>query len=353
MKNLLIIIPNLNNAGGTERAAVNLANLLSSNYKVTILSLIEKYNDSFYQISPDVKVLYEQNSEIPISLVKKIKWMLKYTLKIKKLTKESDIDIVIGLTHNINCMISLLKKKDLKVIGCEHITYSSIPKLSRQIIDKLYPRLDALIVLSEEAKKHVKYLNKNIIIIPNSLPFEIDVLSSLTNPRILMVGRLSKEKGYDRIINLSKYLLKNYPEWSIHIFGDGILKETILNEINISNLYNIVLNEPTQNIRDEYLKSSIFLSTSRNEAMPMVFLEAMACGLPIISYRNQGADLLIDHNKDGFIVDNEDELINYMSKMIYSHSLRNNMGIQGRLKTLDYTSEKIINKWNMLLEDLS
>lgn len=352
MKNILIVIPNLNSSGGTERAATNLANMLLSDYRVTILSLTRQLDKSLYYINPQVRVIYQDISSKSDNVLKKFEWSYRCYKTVSKIIKNYDINIVIGLTHNINTIISMLNRSNIKTIGCEHIDYNSIPKNSRLIIKKTYPKLNALIVLSEHASKAVEYLNDNIIIIPNSLPFESNTVSKLSNSKILMVGRLSKEKGYERVIPLSKYLLKKYPTWSIYIFGDGEIRDELKKIIIKDKLHNIKLNNPVENIKAEYLNASIFLSTSYNEALPMVFLEAMSCGLPIISYKNQGTDALIDNNIDGIVVESNNELIVNMDELINNIELRASLGANGKIKSLEFTTHKIKKKWLNLLSQL-
>lgn len=352
MKNILIVVPNLNNSGGTERAAINLTNMLSSDYRVTMLSLTRQLDKSLYYIDPQVRVIYHDISGKSDNVLKKIEWSYRCYKILSKTIKKYDINIIIGLTHNINTIISMLNRSNIKTIGCEHIDYNSIPKNSRLIIKKNYPKLNALIVLSEHASKSVEHLNDNVVIIPNSLPFESNTVSRLSNSKILMVGRLSKEKGYERVMPLSKYLLKKYPTWSIHIFGDGEIRDELKKTIIKDKLHNIKLNNPVENIQAEYLNASVFLSTSYNEALPMVFLEAMSCGLPVISYKNQGTDALIDNNIDGIVVESNNELIVNIDKLINNIELRASLGANGKIKSLEFTTHKIKKKWLNLLSQL-
>ena len=352
MRNLLIIIPNLNSTGGTERAAINLANLLCSDYKVSILSLSEYINGPFYRVDSRVDITYRSIGESTGNYFQKLIWFYKCFRIIGNFTKDKNVNIVISLTHNINVILSLLNRRKLVLIGCEHVSYDSIPKVSRLIVSRTYPKLHALVVLSEGAKQSMSHINKNIIIIPNSLPFNSTVMSNLTNTRIIMVGRLSIEKGYERVISIAKHIMKFYPNWSIEIFGDGDLREELNGLISKEELQNVKLSLPVTNIQEEYISSSILLSTSYTEAFPMVFLEAMNCGLPVISFKNQGSDSLINHNTNGLIVESDIDLIKNLSNLIESRELRKRLGEQGRIDSLLFSSKNIKSKWLNLLKEL-
>lgn len=352
MKNILIIIPNLNNLGGTERATSSLANILCSQHNVTVLSLTEKNNQPFFYFDPRVNLIYIKVNQSPAHSLKKIIWLFKCNLLIRSLIKKNKINTVIGMTHNINCLIALLNQKSLDTIGCEHIDFNSIPYSSKLLIKKLYPKLTAVVVLSPSVSDTLRYLNDKIAVIPNSLPFDCDRPSNLTAKRIIMVGRLSEVKGYERVIPLSKYLSKNFPDWRISIFGDGELRKTLNKNIIEHKLSNIELQGTTKEIMKEYVKSSILLSTSHAEAFGMMLLEAMHCGIPIVSYKNQGAEVLIESNSNGFIVESTDELIDRVTQLILDKQLRVKLGEKGVEISSSFKVDAIKQKWLKLIDSL-
>lgn len=351
MKKILIVIPNVAKSGGTERAGINMANIFSKNYDVQILSLAKNNDKPFYGINDNVKIIYSQIGNIPVPITKKVRWFYKVYSFIKK--QFNNVDVIIGLGHNINTAIGLLKTSRRIIIGCEHIDYNSIPQISRLIMNRIYPNLDALVVLSKIARENVKHLNKNVVIIPNSLPFETDRYSKLDSNRILMVGRLSPEKGYERIIPLGKYLKSYYPNWKIEIFGDGNVYDELKSLYQEHNLDNIFLNKAVQNIKEEYLNSSLLLSTSYNEAMPMVFLEAMSCGVPVLSYRNEGAECIVEESKNGVIVDTEEELIRKCSNLIEEAGWRKMLGQNGVKTSKEFSTDNVSVKWYALINSFN
>lgn len=352
MKNILIVVPDLNNPAGTERAAISLANSLTHDYEVTLLSLTEQKNELFFDIEPKVQLIY-LDAPANTSITEKAAWFYYCYINIRKVIKRHNINVLIGLTHNVNCVISLFSSRGIKAIGCEHIDYATIPKTSKLIINKAYPKLNALVVLSDQAYANTKHLNKNVVIIPNPLSFESKESSTLGNNRILMVGRLSKEKGIERILPLAKYMLNNYPNWYIEIFGDGSLRADIENMITQNALSNVRLNSSVRDIKTEYLNSSIYLSTSYTEALPMSFLEAMQCGVPVISYKHPGSDALIANNVNGIVVESENQLIQQTSSLIEDIELRKTLGQNGKIFSSKFTTPKIKLQWTTLLESLN
>ncbi|RRN77216.1 glycosyltransferase, partial [Pseudoxanthomonas sp. SGD-10] len=257
--NIIVILYNITFPGGTERAAVNLANMLASNHNVTIVSLNSKGGESsFFEVHPSIKVIHAEVKNLPISGYKKIGWLYGIVFKLKELVKNINPDIIIGEGHNINCALPFLRAGRAKAIACEHIVYKTIPFFSRLAMRVLYPFIDNLVVLSNSAYKQIRHLNKNTKIIPNALPFESNQQASLEEKIILMVGRLSKEKGYERLVPIAKEVQVKYPDWSIRIFGDGHIKSELEDLYKQNGLDNIMIHGPVKDIKEEYLKASIY-----------------------------------------------------------------------------------------------
>lgn len=353
MKKILLTILNINNSAGTERAVVNLANLLSEHYNVSILSLIKDYRpDMFYKVNDKVIVEYANLDTIPKSPLHKIIWFYKSYKFLKRFIIANKFDITIGTGHNINAILALLNrsKKYSRMIACEHVDFSSTPFLSRMIMKLVYSSLNAVVFLSKQARDKFIGANQNTFIIPNSLSFSGKQISSLESTRILMIGRLVPGKRYDRVIPLAKYLKKYHSEWLIDIIGDGNL--SLEDKFIYEQLSNVNFLGAKKDVFMEYLKSSIYLSTSDSEAMPMVFIEAMNCGIPIVSYRHQGSECLIEQGKNGFIVDTDEEMIEKVSLLIQDYELRKIMGKDAKLYSNKFSDEKIYEKWKSLFDSI-
>lgn len=347
-----IIILNITRTGGTERAAINLANILIKKYDVTILSLNSQKDDRpYFIVSDKVRLINLSLSEIPLNLYQKLKWQIKTCKKLSNIIIQNSI--VIGTGHNINIMLPFIKGS--KTIACEHIQLDSIPKSHRKIMKLLYKYNDSLVVLSQTA--HDKFIgyNNNIKIIPNALPFETKEPSKLINKRIIMVGRLSNEKGYDRIVQIAKNLKTNHSDWTIDIFGSGPIEQDLNKLYKTEGIEKWVrINKPVKNIQSEYLNSSIYMMTSYNEALPMVLLEAKACGIPLIAYECEGTKSLITNNFDGFLIQNNniEDFNTKLNILILNYELRKQLGENALKSCVPFSKEQISNKWFELIESL-
>ena len=116
------------------------------------------------------------------------------------------------------------------------------------------------------------------------------------------------------------------------------------------------MNNPTDNIMEEYLKSSIYVMSSVFEGFAMVLLEAMACGLPCVSFDcPYGPRNVITDGEDGFLVDylNSKALADSICKLIEDEGLRKQMGKNGRNNVLRYSRESIMPQWISLFESIT
>lgn len=345
-KKVYIIILDITATGGTERAVINLANMLVPYVNnVSIISLLSYAGGkSYFSLDNNICVKHLGMNIIPACTIRKLFWYLKlYNILLKNVGKGS---IVIGSGHNLNFILSLFIGR--KRIACEHIQLDSIPVLHRKIMSILYRNLDLLVVLSESARRKLEKYNKCIKIIPNALPFLPCSCSSLNEKKIIMVGRLSEEKGYERVVNVALFLKAKYPLWSIHIFGDGPIKQSLIALYKDKGVDDwVYIHDPVRNIQVEYLKSSIYLMTSYNEALPMVILEAKSCGLPVVAYKCEGTMELITEDYDGYLIDNGNiDLLNQkLEYLINDFDKRSIMGQNAITSCHKFRPEIISHLW--------
>mgnify|MGYP004633437545 CR=1 FL=1 len=163
-----------------------------------------------------------------------------------------------------------------------------------------------IFVLDSQSKEQYKKYNKNIISVNNSivLPDIILQRDSYHSPlKLLFVGRLSKVKRIDEIINAVELMGKNV---ELNIIGDGEEREKIETSIlkNNLNCFIHLMGAVTPNKVQEYMKSNdILIMNSSFEGKPMTIIEAMSYGMPIITTNVGGISELLDDNIEGVFTD--------------------------------------------------
>lgn len=118
----------------------------------------------------------------------------------------------------------------------------------------------------------------------------------------------------------------------------------------------ITIHQPNQNIKKEYLNSSIFVMTSAYEGLPMVLLEAIELGLPTVCYdfKCGPKDIIID-GENGFLIKdgNSEAFIKGINRLIEDKSLRKKMGNKAKLLSARYSQEAIMHKWIELFNKIT
>ena len=174
--------------------------------------------------------------------------------------------------------------------------------------EKIARKFDSFVVLTEEDKTYWSNM-PNISVIPNAaLPMPLK--SDCTAKRVIAVGRLDYQKGFDRLINVWELVKKNSASegWRLDIFGQGEWLDMLEEMIQSKGLSDSTkINVPTDEIAKEYAGSSILAMTSHYEGFPMVMIEAMSAGLPVVTFDYKcGPRDIISDGIDGLIVPDGD-----------------------------------------------
>ncbi len=207
----------------------------------------------------------------------------------------------------------------------------------------------------KEDKKNWKL--ENIKVIPNSLTFFPKEYSKCNSKKAITIGRLVEVKGYDILIDIWNIVSKKYPDWILEIYGDGQERENLQNKIDALKLKEkIILKGFVKNVKKAYLESSIYILTSRSEGMPMVLLEAMSCGLPVVSFDSPtGPKDIIKDGEDGFLIKFGDieKMAERIEELISNEEKRKQFGINARKNIQRFSPEKIMNRWKNLFEEVN
>ena len=180
--------------------------------------------------------------------------------------------------------------------------------------------------------------------------------SPLTEKRVIAAGRLVRQKNFASLIRAWKEVHAKHPDWKLDIYGEGSLKtslEKLIADLQLEGA--VCLQGKTQEIFKEMTNSSIFVLSSIYEGFGLVIVEAMSCGLPVVSYACPcGPKDIIEDGKDGFLVEVNDEqtLAARINQLIEDEELRRQMSQAALQKSEKYKMERIIPMWMDLFEKL-
>jgi len=218
-------------------------------------------------------------------------------------------------------------------------------------------KYDQIVVLTNEDKELNWKNNSKVSVISNPVTFDTNIKTApLTNKKIITAGRLVHQKNYKSLINAWKIVNQKHPDWQLEIWGDGALKNELSKQINTLGLNNkVLLMGYTNDIISRMLQASGCVLSSLYEGISLVLIEAMSCGLPIVSYACQcGPKDLIEHGKNGFLceVNDETKLAEYICSIIEDEKLRIKMGQASKKKSEKFRIEKIATQWVNLFQTL-
>ena len=373
---LVYLTPALYMAGGVERVLTLKANYFAEHfgYDVTIILTEGKGKSPFYPLSERIKVVnlnigFEQLWNC--SFLKKIFVYLKKQRQYKKaLTAElmklcPDITVSL-LRREINFLIGI--KDGSKKIGELHVNrlnYRNFEANDTNFIKQLFAklwmsnlvkqlkRLDRFVVLTEEDKLAWPEL-QNVSVIPDPLSFVPTAQSSLSVKRVIAVGRYVYQKGFDLLLQAWAKIERQCPDWMLVVYGDGDRApyEQMMQNLGID-ASRCLLNGPTTDIQREYVNSSLFVFTSRFEGFGMVLVEAMVCGLPVVSFACPcGPKDIVRDGEDGFLVENGniDELVQQLMKLMVDHRLRTAFARHAQQNAQRFNIEQTALRWKSVFE---
>lgn len=377
---IVYCLPQIYKPGGIERIVSIKANyLVEHGYDVSLIFANQKNEPSFYPLSNliklyDLQVDYDSTLELPIlkRILKKQTLKKKHRKRLEKLLFQLRADIVIStFTHEAEFLPSIKdgSKKILEFHFCrghkrmmaDSFQFSLLTRIAYYYkcwIEEniIIPRFDQFVVLTKEDKNNWKDKIPNVINIPNIIPYENDDCALLNNKRVIAVGRLDAQKGFDKLIDIWKDVYKETQNWTLHIYGCGCDENNLRKQIIDNGLNSIVyVHQPKKAIEDEYLKSSVFVMTSRYEGLPMTLLEATSLGLPCVTYHFPcGPQDVIINGETGYVVANNDpkSFVDRIITVMKNEELRKWMGNNAKYNSKNYSKNVIMHQWINLFDKI-
>lgn len=378
MKKIVIVINSLE-SGGAERVVSNLLNSWVDKYDCYLILI---HNKVFYDLDEKIKILHLNEVDTK-SGIRKFFALPILSYKLSKIIKEHKFDKIISFLTRANYInvLSNIFVKHTSIISERAMPslqyqFGLSSKINKYLIKQIYPRATLCLTNSQGNMLDLKnnFGVSNLDWIPN--PFDLDKIEKLSmeNVRIrkekftfVTVGRLDNGKNHKLIIDAIKNL-----DAELWIIGDGVLKENLIEYIKDLKIENKVFLLGKQTNPFSYLsKADCFVFSSNHEGFPNVLVEALSCGLPVISTdcKSGPREILAPNSNIEIQLTDELELSEYgilvpiqninklkesMNLIIEKDDLRKKYSNKSKARAEEFSLEKIIKKFEkVVLKDFN
>lgn len=362
------------NPGGMERVLLNKVRYFveEKGWEVVVVTTDQHSRPSFYPFPEDVKMIdlginYSDDNGKPFhkKLFGYFRRRLEHRKRLVALLEQERPDIVDCFYPGESSFVPSLKDGSRKVMELHqsklfHYQYNRsglmglADKVRAWMDERMVRKFDRFVVLTQEDMQMWGEM-PGIRVIPNAANFIAEKYSDCSAKRVIAVGRLDYQKSFDRLIQVWEKVHQQMPDWRLDIFGQGEWQEMLQGMIDERGLQETVkLNGPTKNIGQEYSESSMIVMSSHYEGFPMVMIEAMACGLPAVSFDFKcGPRDIIKEGENGLVVKDGDidGLAKAMMALMRDEELRRKMGENAKRVVETFSEAKVMDKWVRLYEE--
>jgi glycosyltransferase involved in cell wall biosynthesis len=321
--------------------------------------------ECFYKLSPDVNFVYLAN--LVSSRKRTFINQLARLRALRRFITAERPDVIVSFLSNVN-VASIVASLGLgiRVVVCERIDPFALPAsfLLRILCRITYPLADALMVQTQAVAN--KYASTGwplslVRVIPNPVPSQMLNFkqggSKDEKKRLLSVGRLDAQKQFGMLIEVFASLATNNNAWTLRIIGEGPLRQVLEQQIvNLNLVERVELIGRSENVAEELAQADAFVLTSAYEGFPNALLEAMAVGLPCVTFDCPSGprDLSMDGQVALLVPLNDQRMLAHeLGRLMVDADLRSLLGNKARISVTDrFTLNKVLRQWDNLFEEV-
>jgi glycosyltransferase involved in cell wall biosynthesis len=260
----------------------------------------------------------------------------------------------------LNLLTARFARSGVITVGQDHMHLSRYKQSLRTEIVRRYPRLDLVVSLNnDDAEDYRRSLGGGVRVlsVPNSVP-DLGGARAVGDTKIIVAaGRLTQQKGFDQLLPAFAKVADEHPDWQLRIFGGGPAHDALrgqLEELGLEGRAHLM--GFSSRLYEELAAAAVYVMSSRYEGFPMVLLEAMGVGLPVISFDcPNGPRDVIEHGSNGLLVDAGDVegLAAAISKLASDEPLRRSMGAAALQTASGYRAEATAERWESIFAELA
>jgi glycosyltransferase involved in cell wall biosynthesis len=316
------LIHNAYGIGGTITTTFNLAGALAERHDVEIVSALRHREHPNLVLDPRVRLralvdlrkeadhpLHQRPAKVfPAAEYRHRQYSELTDQRIGECLAALDTDVVIGTRPGLNVHIARQAPEHVLRVGQEHLTLDNHSPRLRTVLRRAYRRLDVITTVTEAdaaAYRRKMWLpGVHVEALPNSVPDPVLPPADSTAKVVIAAGRLVPVKRYDLLIEAFARVAAAHPDWQLRIYGKGEEQPRLRELIERLRLWNnVFLMGAATPMEAEWAKGSIGAAASNFEPFGMTIVEAMRCGLPVVSTDcPYGPGEIIQDGADGRLV---------------------------------------------------
>ena len=366
MSRILFLVSSMN-GGGAERDAALLCNhWVQEGHEVTLMPTFSGRGNCVYPLHENVSLefLADRVGSKTQSVTNKIRRLAV----LRQAVREIEPDVIVSFLPNVNVAAILCAwGLGIPVVVGERTYPPAMPvgRVLETLRRLLYPHASFVTVQTRQALEWLADCCPKArgVVIPNPVYFPLPHGEPALDPAIILspgqkfilaVGRLVEEKGFHQLLTAFATLASRYRKWDLVILGEGPKRaelETARDRLGLSN--RVHLPGRAGNPGDWYKKGDFFVLSSRFEGFPNTLSEAMAYGLPVISFDcDTGPADLVRDEIDGFLVPpsrGSQGLAEKMELLMGDPDLRQRIGEASLSVRNRFSPGAVLNDWNKLM----
>ena len=368
---LACIIPTLN-GGGAERVMAKLCSELSRrDHDVTLITLDDGQQDR-HQTEPSVQRLYldvmgdpSSQSAFQRSFLSKGLRAMSRISKIRQAIRKMHPDLILSFCDQMNVMTLIAASRlEIPTIVCERSDprHQALPSPWEWLRGATYPKAIKVITLTEEVGDYLaQRCNADVAVIASAIdPPELDSQRELAQRActILAMGRLEKEKGFERLIECFSESAHKNPDWKLCIVGEGSRREALEERVRTLGLKGRVeLPGWVVDPWNHHSNATFFVLPSHYEGFPSVLMEAMSRGIPALTVDcDSGPRAIVrtssthSGKRTAYLIPNDhDALREGVGKMIEDTTFRESVGLNAKCVTECYNWTTMVDQYEEII----
>lgn len=368
-RNVAFILQGTYNHGGMERMLAIIASEMCKFYKVTVITAFNcgradgfAINKACTRVDLNINERDHKSPDVP---------KLLYRQYLSDYLHSHPQDIVVSLgsmeffflpsIHDGSKKVfwfHFAKNVDILTCHATHIEWLDKAIGWTKMLRRTYYacKYDRVVALTQADAKSWRRYTRRVTQIYNPVTVRKAVPPDYTAKRVIAVGRLDRQKGFDYLVDAWRMVSRRYPDWSLDIYGSGD-QRLLQQQIDNCGLHvQVSLKGNAENISEEYARHSLLVMSSRYEGFSLVLVEASTCGLPLVAYDCQhGPAEILENGVNGLLIPRVGDiaaLASAIEKMIGDECLRRQMGEKAEEMSRRFDLYLIIEQWRELLDNL-